>query len=1152
MMIKSISRKFILALTLSVSLLACQDPANTKASNQSAQVTEKQASVLIFSKTAGWRHKSIETGVASITKLANTLNLAVVATENSAIFNDGDLQKFSAVIFLSTTGDILDDKQELALERYIQAGGGFVGIHAATDTEHDWHWFGRMIGGRFKNHPKIQHATLNVVSDHAIVKGLPATFEFEDEWYNFTSLSDKRIDLITIDESSYEGGENGDLHPISWYHDFDGGRVFYTGLGHKKENYSDPLFVQSLSQGLEYAIGENITLDYKKSRPEPNRFVKKTLASGLAEPVSLAITNDGNKVLWIERKGQLHWFDLSKQEQKSAGHIPIHSAQGFGEFGLLALALDPNFESNSHAYFMFNIKYKETDKQVIQRVARFTFIDDVLDLSSEVVMMDIPSDDTCCHTGGNMEFDDKGHLYIAVGDNTNPFRSAGVGPTDNRKSRAIDDALRSSGNSQDLRGKILRIIPSSDGTYTIPAGNLFTDVKQGKPEIYVMGARNPYTLAYDNVEQTLYYGDVGPDNRSFNPERGAKGFDEINRVTAAGNFGWPLFIGFNEPYRYFDHIAEKAGDWYDAKAPVNKSPRNTGASLLPPAQAPIIAYPYGYSDKFPELGAGSRNALVAGVYRAPENPNASVNAYPAYYDGRLFISDFMRRWLKVVSLDDNGGVVKIEDFAPSANLVAPIDLKFSVNGELFILEYGSKWHNENEDARLSQIQYIGDGNRPPVAKIAIENTQGAKPFKLIANATNSSDPDNDALTYRWQVKALNNMATSRLSSLVIDESSETFSAQVLTTELLNNGKYALILAVTDANGDTTYTQQLIEVGNAPAQIDITLSNNQSFMWPSGAQYQINVTDIEDGKLAQGINASDVYVSVKTFDQASLAANVGHADGDPHANGRKAVKDNNCLGCHQLTQTSVGPAFRAIADKYNTRTDASQYLTDVIATGSTGKWGQHQMPAHDFLSEEVRASISGYILAQLSPIASLPTKGSIAANNNAVKYELSATYTDKGLPGFAAIKTVKTIQLLPSTLVLANFISHAGDVGGISKEAGELPKARLFNHGTSLPIGKYDLTSVSAFKVSQYFDFDLNNEAVLEVRTGSAKGKVIAKGSFGKPDQLKPLAKDDVQVATLTLTKPQNSFEELFLVVSEPEKPDAQAFRLGTIEFIAKN
>ncbi len=1150
MVINALKLKLVTALAIAISLSACNEKAPIDKNVKEISAEPQEKSVLIFSETAGWRHKSIEVGVEALKKLTAENGLKSFSSEDSSVFNDKQLKQVSAVVFLNTTGDILNDAEQLAFERYVQAGGGVVGIHAATDTEYDWHWFGRMIGGRFKSHPKIQKATLNVVSDSDIVKGLPKTFEFEDEWYNFTSLSDRRHDLIMLDESSYEGGENKDYHPISWYHNFDGGRVFYTGLGHKKENFSDPLFLQSVKQGLDYAIGTDITLDYTKSRPEPNRFVKKVLVDRLGEPVSLDITKNGEKILWIERKGQVHWYDLSTQKRTSGGNIPIHSAKGFGEFGLLTVALDPNFDANNHAYFMYNTKENESDEMVIQRISRFTFNNKgEVDLSSEKVMIDIPSDDTCCHTGGNMEFDEQGHLYIAIGDNTNPFNSAGVGPTDNRPERVVDDALRSAGNTQDLRGKILRILPTHDGGYTIPPGNLFEDSTQGKPEIYVMGTRNPYTLAYDNVEETLFYGDVGPDNRMFNPKRGSKGFDEINRVKEAGNFGWPLFIGFNQPYRYFDHIKNEPGEWYVPEEPINKSPRNTGAQVLPPAQEALIAYPYGYSERFPELGAGSRNALVAGVYRTPTIPNDEVQAYPPYYDGRLFISDFMRRWLKVVSFDGAGRLVKIEDFAPSANLIAPIDLKFSVNGELFVLEYGSKWHSQNDDARLSQIQYIGDGNRPPVANITIEQTKGAKPFDVVASADKSTDPDNDELTYRWQVKSVND--NTQLSSLTVDKTGKIVTGKAFTSNIPNNGKYALILEAKDSNGDITNTQQLIEVGNAPPKVDVSFAKNQSFIWPDGVHYTVDVNDVEDGQLNDGISASEIYVSVEKLTAQSLKQNIGHADGDPHANGRKAVKANNCLGCHQLTQKSVGPSFNAIADKYAVKSDATNYIANSIAAGSTGRWGQHQMPAHDFLKEDVRQSIASYILAQLSPAPSLPLSGVLSPEKGVMQYKVSAVYKDKGLPGFEPIETTTSITLVPSVVAIADFITHAGDVGGISKGWKPAKHANLINHGAFLPIGRYDLTSVKAFSISQYFAPNLNKDAELEVRIGSERGEVIAKGKFTDYARIKKIEKDELQTATFEITKPINGFESLFLVVSEPDKPDAPAFRLGNIEFIAQ-
>jgi type 1 glutamine amidotransferase len=165
------------------------------------------------------------------------------------------LKKYDAVIFLSTTGDVLNDEQQEAFQKFIHSGKGFVGVHAATDTEYDWPWYNQLVGAYFKSHPKQQEAMLNIIdATHASTQHLPAKWKRFDEWYNFKSIQNGLHVLITIDEKSYTGGENGDVHPMAWYHDFDGGRAFYTALGHTNESYADPLYLQHLLAGIQYAI----------------------------------------------------------------------------------------------------------------------------------------------------------------------------------------------------------------------------------------------------------------------------------------------------------------------------------------------------------------------------------------------------------------------------------------------------------------------------------------------------------------------------------------------------------------------------------------------------------------------------------------------------------------------------------------------------------------------------------------------------------------------------------------------------------------------------------------------------------------------------------------------------------------------------------
>ncbi len=220
--------------------------------------TKKQHRVLVFSKTMGYHHNSIAAGNIAIIKLGMLNGFSVDTTKDAAEFNSKNLKKYNAVIFLSTTGNVLNDEQQKAFESYIEHGGGFAGIHAATDTEYDWPWYNKLVGAYFNSHPKQQNAVLHVIDTTFIAtKNLPTEWKRWDEWYNFKSiqLEDLHV-LLTIDEKSYIGGENADFHPMSWYHDFDGGRAFYTALGHTDESFSEPFFLQHLLGGIKYAIGK--------------------------------------------------------------------------------------------------------------------------------------------------------------------------------------------------------------------------------------------------------------------------------------------------------------------------------------------------------------------------------------------------------------------------------------------------------------------------------------------------------------------------------------------------------------------------------------------------------------------------------------------------------------------------------------------------------------------------------------------------------------------------------------------------------------------------------------------------------------------------------------------------------------------------------
>ena len=211
--------------------------------------------ILVFSKTKGFRHKSIAAGKVALMKLGAENRFQVDTTEDASAFTLDNLKKYKTVVFLSTTGDILNPEQQTAFEKYIQGGGGFLGIHAAADTEYDWPWYNKLLGAYFLSHPKQQNVDIIVWNkDHPTTSFLPNMWRRFDELYNYKSIQPGIIVLATLDETSYEGGANGRMHPFMWYHEFEGGRAYYTGGGHTDESYVEPLFVRHLLEALKWTM----------------------------------------------------------------------------------------------------------------------------------------------------------------------------------------------------------------------------------------------------------------------------------------------------------------------------------------------------------------------------------------------------------------------------------------------------------------------------------------------------------------------------------------------------------------------------------------------------------------------------------------------------------------------------------------------------------------------------------------------------------------------------------------------------------------------------------------------------------------------------------------------------------------------------------
>jgi cytochrome c len=969
--------------------------------------------ILVFSKTKGYRHESIEVGKPALIELGKRNNIEVDTTEDATFFNEDNLKKYKAVVFLSTTRDVLDPVQQADFKRFIEAGGGYVGIHAAADTEYEWPWYGKLVGAYFKSHPQIQEAKIFKVKDFGSAK-LPEIWTRTDEWYNYRILDPNLNVILKLDESSYKGGENGEDHPIAWYHEYEGGRVFYTGLGHTKESYADSLFLDHVLSGIQYAIGDH-NLDYNKATskrvPEENRFAKVILDFNLNEPTEMAVLPDGN-ILFLERRGNIKFFDKQSGKTEVIATIDVSTKynpnekgeRGEAEDGLLGLTLDPGFKENHWIYLYYSLAGNDP-KNIL---TRYTLNGKQLDQASKKVILEVPVQrDQCCHTGGSLAFDTKGNLFLSTGDNASPFASDGYSPSDERPGRSPFDAQSSSGNTNDLRGKILRIHPEKDGSYTIPEGNLFPKGEPNtRPEIYVMGNRNPYRISIDRKTGFLYWGEVGPDAGKDDSLRGPRGYDELNQAKKAGYFGWPYFVGNNYPYGEYDFASGKTGPKHDPAKPINNSPNNTGKQELPSVSPPFIWYPYDKSIEFPMVKEGGRNAMAGPVYYS-ENYKGIDTAFPDYFDGKLMFYDWMRNWMFLVSMNNEGAIKDIEPFMPNSKFNNIIDMDYGPDGKLYMLEYGTQWFKQNLDARLIRIDYNG-GNRPPVAMLRADKLNGALPLTVTLDAAGTNDPDGDQLKY----------------DLTVDGKNYTSADGKFVVTFDKPGVYTPLFKATDGKGSTSEAKLNITAGNEAPVVNIKLKGNQTFYFPgTPVQYEVEVSDKEDGTTSEKkITAADVKITfgyLQGFDMAQVAQ--GHQSGTIELPGKKLMDQSDCKSCHIIDQRSAGPSYQEVAKKYKGQQGAVDQLALKIIRGGAGVWGNTEMAAHPQIAIEDARQIVNYILTldDKKGTASLPLEGSVKPGTEEDgAYILTASYFDKGasqLPSIAA----ESSMLLRSPMLKAD-------------------------------------------------------------------------------------------------------------------------------------
>jgi cytochrome c len=796
--------------------------------------------VLVFSKTAGFRHDSIPTGITAIQQLATQNNFTVETTEDAAQFNAANLARFNAVIWLSTTADVLNATQQTAFENYIRAGGGYVGIHAAADTEYDWPWYGGLVGAYFASHPANQNATVRIQdTTHPSTAGLPAVWNRLDEWYNYRTNPRSQVRVLaTLDESTYSGGTMGADHPISWCKAYEGGRSWYTGMGHTQQSYSEANFRTHLLGGIRHAAQGVGSCPVGPTNPTAG-YNMITLAKGVAEvgePMGLTVLPNRG-VLHTSRDGTVRFTDVAGNT-KVAANVPVYTHD---EEGLQSIKADPNFASNRWVYLFYapplstpagDAPANGTPAQIapfngVNRVSRFTVnADHTLNMASAVTVIDIPtSRGMCCHVGGDMDFDASGNLYISTGDDTNPFESNGYTPIDERSGRnPAYDAQRSSGNTNDLRGKVLRIRPGATGGYTVPAGNMFAaGTANTRPEIYAMGFRNPFRMSVDKATGVVYLGDFGPDAGSANASRGPAGTVSFERIAQPGNYGWPYCSNFNVPYVDFTFPSGPSGAAFNCTGgPVNNSPNNTGQTQLQASRAAWL--PYGYGQDRQELCCGSLSPMGGPVY----NYNAGLASdvkFPASMNGKVFIGEFGRRWIKAVTVTSTGGVGAIEPF-PAYTGTQVMDMEFGPDGALYVLDYGTGWFGGDANSAVYRIEYNSGTGRAPIPVLNASPSGGPAPLTVQFSSAGSSDPDGNPITFAWD------FTTNGSTDSTAANPSFTYTA---------NGQYTATLTVSDNTGRSATASVVIGVGQATVSLNQP-PNGRLFNFGEAIPFQVTVTD----------------------------------------------------------------------------------------------------------------------------------------------------------------------------------------------------------------------------------------------------------------------------------------------------------------------
>ncbi|MGW5202083.1 ThuA domain-containing protein [Streptomyces spiralis] len=934
----------------SASVPAAASPSDAAAPESSGN----QYRVLVFTKSTAAEPAVTAAGVDAIRQLGDQLRFAVQVTDDSRKFDEEHLKQYRAVVFLNTSGDVLTATQQDAFESYYRAGGGLVAIGSAIEAQPDWKFLSDVLGTRASGRTDVQPGTIKVADRvHEASKNLPEYWTRSDAWYNFKSnVRGKSHVLATVVEDTFtkqpsgetltgiSGGTMGADHPVTWCKDFEGGRSFYTALGNTAAGFREGDMRSHLGGAIKWAAGQADPVYSDCGATVLSNYQQTAVAAppNLGEPIGFDVLPDG-RAIQTDRRGSVRLHDPESNKTTVLAQIPVYQNS---EDGMYGPGIDNDFKTNHWVYLYYapptvkDVKLS-TGEVVTQttptadapttgdspavwdpwvgyfQLSRFKFVDAAgdtpahLDVASEQQIMRVPVNrGACCHVAGDIDFDKHDNLWMVTGDDTpaGGGNSGGFAPfndmltTTGKYNAPFVDARRSAQNTNDLRGKLLRIsvkdgdIAAGDqnkfgGAYTVPSGNLFPVGKdKTRPEIYAMGFRNPFRVQVDDSD-VAYITDYSPDSQTPQNFRGPAGTGRVEIVRKPANYGWPLCVRQDLPYYRWDFNTSTPLDTpaqpFECDNPEHGPQNNSrwnleggptvepGLEYGPPVTNPDIWYSYTPENRadnpigtpclayyngsgatacprlFPELGTGGVGPQGAAKYHFdPDNPDQTK--LPPYYDNAVFVGEFTRDTLKEVRLDSEGRVFKINDVLDCAGLNAkrvpdtnkpfecdnPMDMQFDGKGHFYLLGYGDGFFNSNPDAGLYRWDYV-KGKRAPVPVLAATPTNGSAPLNVQFSSSGSRDPDaGDSIRFEWDFNGDGTV-----------DSVDPDPHYTYTTP----GQYTAKLTVLDSSGKSASANTTITVGNtAPAVTVNTPVDGGLFSFGESIPFSVTVTDPEDGAI----------------------------------------------------------------------------------------------------------------------------------------------------------------------------------------------------------------------------------------------------------------------------------------------------------------